>query len=128
MKSKVDVLSLAGVHALIVEDDALIALDIEQTLTDHFGLRLSVVHGLAQGLCLASADRPDIAILNIGLGGEGVEPLARYLAGEGVPIVFVSGYRSHPIEHLAQGLMLEKPYACEKLIEYVDVALGRLAR
>ncbi len=128
MKREQGVSRMAAIHALIAEDDALIALDIEQTLASHFGLRLSVVHGLKEGLRLASGDRPDIAILDLVLRGESVEPLARLLAADGVPILFVSGYRSHPLAHLADGLMLEKPYTSEKLVEFVDLALRRLAR
>lgn len=119
---------LAGIHALIAEDDALIALDMEQTLASHFGLRLTVVHGLMEGLDLAMKDPPDIAILDLVLRDESIEPLARSLVGEGVPILFVSGYRSHPLEGLANGLMLEKPYTTEKLIEFVGLALSRLDR
>ncbi len=128
MKREEAVSRLASIHALIAEDDALIALDIEHILACHFGLRLSVVHGVLEGLDLSSSDRPDVAILDLVLRGESIEPLARSLVEEGVPILFVSGYRSHPLEPLANGLMLEKPYTPEKLIEFVGIALSRIER
>ncbi|MFN3889481.1 MAG: hypothetical protein ACK4MV_03715 [Beijerinckiaceae bacterium] len=117
----------AHIHALIAEDDALIALDIEQVLITHFGMKVSVVHRLPEGLALMARDPPHIAILDFDLDGAGIEPLARALDEAGTPIIFVSGYRSHPLDPLAHGLKLDKPYAAHDLVGMVEAAVGRLA-
>ena len=116
----------AHIHALIAEDDALIALDMEQTLCAHFGFRASVVHGLGEGLKFLSGDRPHVAVLDLNLDGESIEPLARALFEAGVPILYVSGYRHHPLDELAWGLKLEKPYSAEQLIEMMERTLEQL--
>lgn len=118
---------LSSIHALIAEDDALIALDMEQTLVAHFGLRVSVVHSLRDGLDLVARNPPHIAVLDFDLDGSCIEPLACALSQAGAPIIFVSGYKSHPLERLAQGLKLDKPFAAEDLAAMVERALARLA-
>lgn len=118
--------SFPHVHALIAEDDALIAFDIEQTLVGRFGLKVSVAHTLQKGLALIASDPPHIAVLDFDLGGDSIEPLAQALDGAGAPIVFVSGYRSHPLESLARGLKLDKPHSAEDLVAMVERALARL--
>ncbi len=59
----------AHIHALIAEDDALIALDMEQTLCAHFGFRATVVHSVSQGLAVLSERRPTSRFL-ISIWGE----------------------------------------------------------
>ncbi len=115
----------AHVHVLVAEDDALIAFDMEQTLAAHLGMRVSVAHTLTDGLALVASNRPHIAVLDFDLDGTSIEPLARMLAEAGVPIIFVSGYRYHPLETLANGLKLEKPHAAEDLVAMIMQALGR---
>ncbi len=117
----------AHIHALIAEDDALIALDMEQTLCAHFGFRATVVHTVLHGLAALSERLPHVAVLDLDLGGESIEPIARALMGAGVPVLFVSGYRSHPLDDLDASLKLEKPYSSEELIDMVARTLARLA-
>lgn len=119
--------SFAHVHALIAEDDALIAFDMEQTIVARFGLKVSVAHSLQSALALIAADPPDVAVLAFELGGDSVEPLAQALDRAGAPIVFVSGYRSHPLETFARGLKVDKPHTAEELVAMVEQALARLS-
>lgn len=118
---------LPKTHALIAEDDALIAIDMEQTLLANFNLRVSVAYRLRDGLAMLESDPPHIAILDYDLDGAGIEPLAQALANAGVPIVFVSGYRTHPLDGLADGLKLEKPYEINDFVAMVGKALERRA-
>jgi ActR/RegA family two-component response regulator len=116
----------ADIHALIAEDDGLIALDMEQTLCAHFGFRATVVHSVPQGLAFLSEGMPHVAVLDLDLGGESIEPIARALTEIGVPMLFVSGYRSHPLDDLTTSLKLEKPYSSEELIDMMTRTLARL--
>lgn len=118
---------LSHLHVLIAEDDALIAFDMEQTLTTRFGFKVSVVHSLEDGLDLLHCDPPHLAILDFDLAGNSTEPLAAELSRLGAPIVFVSGYRNHPLNERAGELKLEKPHDSERLVDMIRLALGRLA-
>ncbi len=114
-------------RALIAEDDALIAFDMEQTLVAKLGMRVSVAHTLKEGMALARSERPHIAILDFNLDGSGVEPLARMLVEAGSPVIFVSGYYAHPLESLAAGFKLEKPHSADDLVAMVLKAVERLS-
>ena len=117
----------AHIHALIAEDDALIAFDMEQTLVHRFGMKVSLAHNVRDGLAVFEADRPHIAVLDYNLDGDGIEPLAQALFEANVPVIFVSGYPSHALAPLARGLTLEKPHSAEDLAAMVTEALTRLS-
>ncbi len=84
---------LAGLVILVVEDEDLIAEDLMQALRRCGARVLGPVGYLHEALLvLESADRLDGAVLDIGLHGEAVYPLADALTARGVPYVFVTGY------------------------------------
>lgn len=108
----------AAAHVLVVEDDVLIALDIEQMLVD-MGVRVTLAHDLAGGLRSLESGAPDIVILDLDLGAHDSLPLARTLANAGKPFLFLTGYQS---EHMAKlrgdkcsAPVLEKPFSTEAL-------------
>jgi DNA-binding response OmpR family regulator len=77
-------------QVLIVEDEAIIAWDLTDSVET---LGLTVVgpaHTLQQGFDFADRHELSAALLDINLGSETVWPLATKLCGNGVPIVFIS--------------------------------------
>lgn len=84
--------SLAGLRILIVEDDALVALNL-QDFVESLGCTVVGPTGRL-GEALALLDREDIdgAMLDINLHGEMVYPLAEKLAERQIPMLFCSGY------------------------------------
>jgi DNA-binding response OmpR family regulator len=81
---------LKGAHVLLVEDDFLIAVDVEMTLTAA-GADVAKSRTVRDGLALADDEDLAAAILDIRLGCESVAPVARRLAERGVPFFFYSG-------------------------------------
>lgn len=86
----------AGRHenasVLIVEDEALIAFFLEDTL-DELGYPCCGVAGSAdEALCLAEAQSPALAFVDIGLRGsrDGIA-VATELASRGIVVVFLTG-------------------------------------
>src|SRR5260221_5964824 len=83
---------LQGLRVFVVEDEALIALMLEDLLAA-FGC--GVVGPLAR---LAAAQRAaqsrdfDCAILDVNINGEPVYPVAEILSERGIPFIFVTGY------------------------------------
>ncbi len=92
----------AGARILIVEDEALIAMLLEEMLTD-LGYELAgTAATLAQALELAAATELDGAILA--------------LAARGIPYMFASGYgRSGLEEPYASRALLRKPFDFDEL-------------
>lgn len=83
---------LAGVRILLVEDEALVAMDIEMTLQAAGATVLPPVATLSGAVVAADKGGFDIAVLDIMLRGEEVFPVADKLQARGVPIAFHSGH------------------------------------
>lgn len=117
---------LMGRSVLLVEDEAMIALDMEQTLTAA-GLRvLGPAASVTSALRLIARERPDAAILDLDLGGELVTPVARTLRDLGVPFVLATAHN-----HLRGGEAefsgvenLGKPVASVRCVEVLGEMLA----
>lgn len=85
---------MSAPRILVVEDEALLALDLECTLED-LGWRVAgSMGGVRQALAwLGGQTRaPNAALLDVNLGGEMVFPVAEALAALKVPFAFATGY------------------------------------
>ena len=93
-QTQADTAGLAGRRLLVVEDEALVAMMIEDMLGDLGCIVVDVAGSVARGLALTedAASRLDAAVLDVNLGGETVYPVAEKLAQAGVPFVFSTGY------------------------------------
>ncbi len=111
-------------HVLVVEDDALIALDIEQMLVELGPVRVTLAHDLAMGLDALEAHCPDLAILDIDLGASNSLPIAARLASLGKPYLFLTGHQASGARHLGCDV-LEKPVSSEALAQIVRRLLRR---
>jgi DNA-binding NtrC family response regulator len=110
-----------GKRILIVEDDALLAIDMSQHL-ERAGYSIMGPAGTAaKALDLLGAPRCDAAILDVHLGREETsEPVALELRSGGIPFVIVTAY-SH--EHLPEAYsgfaILAKPVRLPDVIAEV---------
>ncbi|MCM8558373.1 response regulator [Sphingomicrobium sediminis] len=78
---------------LVVEDEILIAMDMEHMLEDAGYGVMGAFSNVADSLrALDKEDKPAAAILDVQLDGEDVFPVADRLGELGVPIVFHSGH------------------------------------
>jgi DNA-binding response OmpR family regulator len=103
---------LARPKVLLVEDDGLIAMDLEVVVQEAGCDVLGPYATAASALALLAVRRPDAALLDVGLPDSPGSPLAEALAAAGVPFALVTGYG--PVELSAAGLAnvptVEKPY------------------
>jgi CheY-like chemotaxis protein len=114
---------------LIVEDDGLIALELEDHLRELGYEVTGVVADGAGAVAHAAASAPDLVLMDLSLRGpmDGLEAARRILAGRDVPIVFVSAYgddttRARARDVSASGF-LAKPYNSDQLRTTLDAAL-----
>jgi two-component sensor histidine kinase/CheY-like chemotaxis protein len=100
---------IAGLKILIVEDSLLLALELEQGLTD---LGAHVVGTAAEvGEAMALIDRPfDAAVLDANLNGASVMPVARALHAMGRPFIFATGYADKAGPTGFDAPVVRKPY------------------
>ena len=86
---------LSGKRILIVEDETLLAFELEAELEDAGALPLASVPDVPHALkTIRSGDHIDAAILNVWLRGELSFPVADELRERGIPFVFVTGNNS----------------------------------
>jgi CheY-like chemotaxis protein len=77
---------------LVVEDDAIIALDFEDTIVG-FGVKtVRTAASVSRALQLIDERAPDFALLDIGLMQEKSFAVAERLEALGIPFAFVTGY------------------------------------
>ena len=99
---------------MIVEDEALVALMVEDLLTD-FGCQISGSFGAVDEALayLTEAATPppalDGAVLDVNIGGTMVFPVAERLRAAGIPFVFATGYGALPRKGFEEVLVLNKP-------------------
>jgi DNA-binding response OmpR family regulator len=112
--------------ALLVEDEALVALMIEDMLV---ALGIDVVASaaqLAKACELAASAAFDVAVLDVNLAGEFVFPAARILQERGIPFLFSTGYGQHPLNgEFKNALAIAKPFSVEQLGEKLRTLLSR---
>ncbi len=108
---------------MILDDEAIIALDLACMLQDLGHSVVSVATRVAGGMEFARHGDLDMAILDINVHGVASFPLAAILRGRGVPIIFASGYgKQGLIDGFRDALVLTKPYGMDDLSNVVAKA------
>ncbi len=77
---------------LIVEDEFLIALDLELLLQSHGWRVMGPVATVGDALRLLEGELPLVALLDVNLGSELITPVAETLKARGVPFAVASAY------------------------------------
>jgi CheY-like chemotaxis protein len=107
----------AGRSVLVVEDDILIAMDV-QTMLVAGGYRvIGPVSSVEAALATVEAQKLDVALLDVNLGREMVFPVADALAAAAVPFVLVTGHSTGipPAQHRGRPI-LTKPFQQHNLL------------
>ncbi len=84
--------TLTGLAVLIVEDQALIAMDLEDTLMKWGVASVRTVPNVKEATEAMRQFAPDVAVLDFNLGAETSEAIADDLVDKGVPFLFSTGY------------------------------------
>jgi two-component SAPR family response regulator len=106
---------LSNSVVLVVEDQAVIALDLEGILSGLGCTELHTAGHLAGGVAILDQLRPDAAVLDINIQEEKVYPIAERLDEMGVPFVLVTGHSTCDIPKKWLPRVVLKPYAPEDL-------------
>lgn len=107
---------LRGLDVLVVEDEAVVAFDLQMELEDLGARSVAIARNIEEAIGMATNARADIALLDGNLAGERVDRVAELLAGRGIPFCFVSGYgREHLPANFDRVPIVEKPFHTDKL-------------
>ena len=114
---------LKGKAILVVEDEPMIAMVLDDMLTD---LGCSVVgpaHNLAQAQSLIGTTTCDAAIVDLNLNGTLSHPLIEALIGKNVPVIVATGYGGSAPDLPSECRVLAKPYAIEDVEQVLRACL-----
>jgi DNA-binding NtrC family response regulator len=116
---------LSGVRVLVVEDDPLMAMDLEDTLADAGAVVVGLCQTVDEATARVDADDFAVAVLDFSLGSDTASSVARRLARRGVPFVLYTGKsRREPSLYEWAGRILEKSASPRALVSAVRTALS----
>jgi DNA-binding response OmpR family regulator len=112
---------------LVVEDEFLVAMQIEAILAGRGWKVIGSAGTLASAVSLARTCSCDAAVLDVNLRGERVDEVAAILSERGIPFLFVSGYGrgNLPAAFRQSAEFLAKPFSDQMLVQTVINLLPR---
>lgn len=113
---------MASRRILVVEDEYIVAADIAQELADAGFHVIGPTGTVEQALALAAqAPGPQVALLDVNLGGTQVFPVADFLEERGIPLIFSTAYDASILpERYRERDTLEKPLLLGELLRVLD--------
>lgn len=115
---------LKGKRILVVEDEALIAVMVEDMLTEMGSIVVGPAATIEAALALARGAELDAAVLDVNVRGERIDPVAEALMARQVPVLFATGYGEVRLASGAPATVIDKPYTQEKLARGLAAAMG----
>jgi CheY-like chemotaxis protein len=111
-------------RVLVVEDEAVVAMLLEDMLMD-LGHDVAAAAGrFEQAMEAASGEAIDLAILDLNLNGTLTYPIAEVLRGRGVPVVFATGYGAEGLrEDWRSSPVIQKPFQLRDLQKAIGKAV-----
>jgi two-component SAPR family response regulator len=115
-----------GIRVFVVEDEALVAMNLEMILEDLGCVIVGPAMRFDRAEEMVNGELPaDAAILDVNVGGREVFPLASQLTERGMPIVFATGYDHSGIpSEWHDRPMLQKPYTSDDVARALQQALA----
>lgn len=115
---------LAGKRVLIVEDELIVALLVEDFVTEFGCSAVGPCGSVEKALDAVRTEKFDLAVLDVNLGGEKVYPVAEALTERHIPFLFLSGYGDEavPADH-CEWKVCSKPFRAADLAKMMSAAL-----
>ena len=114
-------------RVLVVEDEAILAIDIADQLTQAGFQVVGPVPSVSKALKLIAAAGCDIAVLDVNLRDETAEPVARELRSRCTPFLFLSAISSDRLPpEFDNEVLLPKPAQSAVLVAALQKSLGNV--
>ncbi len=112
----------AATDVLIIEDEPIIAMDIEELVQSCGHRVVGVAATESDAVAIASREKPGLILadINLGVGGDGASAVARILTHLRAPVIFVTAYP----ERLLTGEALEPAFVITKPFEPLTLAIA----
>lgn len=113
-----------AMRILIVEDEPLIAFEVEQTLTDAGFTVVGTAARVEEALAIVAGGALDAAVVDANLNRVSAAPIAIALTHSGLPFIVTTGYTREQLpEGFEAGVLIEKPCLPEQIVEALHAAL-----
>jgi CheY-like chemotaxis protein len=114
--------SAAATDVLIIEDEPIIAMDIEELVASCGHRVVGVAATEADAVAIAERSRPGLILadINLGAGGDGSSAVSRIIRSHYAPVIFVTAYP----ERLLTGEALEPAFVITKPFEPLTLAIA----
>jgi CheY-like chemotaxis protein len=113
--------ALTGRRILVIEDEALIALELQELLDQRGAKVIGPAVSVSEALEAINENHIDCALLDVKLGDETADAVAAALEQRAIPTVFVTGYGDG---NLPPGFeaspVVEKPYTEDQLLNLIS--------
>jgi len=117
--------TLVSKRVLVVEDEALVAMLIEDLLEECGCSVIGPCGSVEAAMAIARGDTFDLAVLDVNLRGEKVYPVAELLTERHIPFLFLSGYGEEAVpEGRHEWKVCPKPFRSHELIAMLQAALA----
>jgi len=112
----------AATDVLIIEDEPIIAMDIEELVQNCGHNVVGVATSEAEAVKLAMLHKPGLILadINLGIGGDGTAAVTRIMQHHYAPVIFVTAYP----ERLLTGEDLEPAFVITKPFEPLTLAIA----
>jgi len=112
----------AATDVLIIEDEPIIAMDIEELVQNCGHNVVGVATTEAEAVAMAEKHKPGLILadINLGIGGDGTAAVARIMRHHYAPVIFVTAYP----ERLLTGEDLEPAFVITKPFEPLTLAIA----
>jgi two-component SAPR family response regulator len=115
-----------ALRTIVVEDEALIALEAEDMLRDIGHEVVISAATVPQALQALSLQDVELGLLDVNVAGMEVFPVADILVGKGIPMVFATGYGAAAIrQDLQRYPTIKKPYSSDDLQRAITEACSQ---
>lgn len=113
-------------HALIIEDEALIAMAIEDALRGCGFTSFDFAMSSDEGLASAARKCPDLITADVELRpGCGITAVQAICCALPIPVVFITGSPDQVRVRMPDHALIEKPFSSQRVIAAIKLALER---
>ena len=114
-------------HALIIEDEAIIAMAIEDALRDCGFTSFSFATTVESALAAANSRCPDLITADVQLApGSGIEAIESICSDRPIAVVFITASGAEVQEKFPDPVLVAKPFGSGDVVEAVRMARSRL--
>jgi PAS domain S-box-containing protein len=120
--------SLKGKRVLVIEDEPLVAMDLESSLTAAGCEVVGTAGTLREAQALCADAQCDAALVDVNLAGQPVDELAATLTKRNIPFAFVTGYGRDALpQGFRDAVVLTKPFEQTGLVATVELLVYQAA-